>query len=134
MARITRTRLTLIAVGALTVFLTGTPAATPLTSWEGQWNPSVRLDAAQVQTRDLAPGMIDHDRTGLDSTDTVPESDCWDAYSCLRTEYALPPEYDTVDALPGLLTDADGAEHAECYVIVADTSVVFCADGYSEVS
>lgn len=101
-----------------------TPAlATPATWWDGQWNPNVRLDNSQVEVRTLAPAL-----------DTSGDSDCWDEWSCQRTEHGLPPEYVGAEWLDAPMVDADGGTHDPCVMIVADTSLIVCDDGYSETS
>lgn len=84
----------------------------PLTLTEvSGWVPEAQLDVSQVET----PAMPEP--TDLEFGETLGKG--W-----------TPLFDDPTETLP----DADGIEHADCWINVGDTSVIACADGHTEIS
>jgi len=121
------------------------------------------IPGGDAQVRDmLAHGYTSNPHDGLEAlyvpgcdglpVGALPEVDTWPLGASAAApllgatiDAALTIAYDTVTAawlvdagytpLPaGVITDPDGTPHADCYMLVGDTSLVECTDGYSTTS
>ena len=134
------TRTASVAAATLTAWLIGTGTATPQMQWEGQFNPSALLDTSQVshgatcdtvETPDGPQCVLD---LPVPDTAAPTDVDCWDAWSCKRTENGLDPAYDTVTYHDGPIPVETGALHDGCLIAVGDTSLIVCSAGWATTS
>jgi hypothetical protein len=107
-------------------FIVLTPSlATPGTWWEGQWNPNVRLDTAQVAAGPQCQ-IVGTDAMGLDTCDPVAVYDP-----------EVPNGEDPADWQPhGDVTDDAGVRHTGCESLPALPDldlpeVIVCSDGWT---